>query len=147
MHEWNPYPDRRKSSSAKKMDETNYTGHVTFKFLVNLVVHVNGISFFSQMKQYHCFQSLVNKTKSSSQVPKRTCSIFFVLQKKRWLDFYTISFLFFLFFFILLKPRSLSEFHCLYCDRYQNNVKNVQPVHIRRPMFLLHLILRLIKQG
>ena len=45
MHEWNPYTDRRKSSSAKKIDVTNYTGHVIF-FLVNLVVSVNGLRFF-----------------------------------------------------------------------------------------------------
>ena len=40
----------------KKMDVTDYTGHVTF-FLVNLVVSVNGLSFFFlQLKQYHyCF--------------------------------------------------------------------------------------------
>ena len=37
--------EKRKSSSAKKMDVTNYTGHVTF-FIVNLVVGVNGLSFF-----------------------------------------------------------------------------------------------------
>ena len=45
VHEWNPYTERRKSSSAKKMDVTNNTGHVTF-FLVNLVVSVNGLSCF-----------------------------------------------------------------------------------------------------
>ena len=33
---------------------TNYTGHVTF-FLVKLVVSVNGLSFFLQLKQYHYY--------------------------------------------------------------------------------------------
>ena len=88
---------KRKSSSAKKIDVTNYTGHVTF-FLVNLVVSVNGLFFFFfaietipllfstpckldkveffaiNRKQRHSRTEGLNLP--CSKAPKRTCEIF-----------------------------------------------------------------------
>ena len=87
----------------KKMDVTDYTGHVTF-FLVNLVVSVNGLSFFfaietipllfltpCKLDKVKIF-AINRKQRDSraeglnlrcSQAPKRTCESFKLKKKQQ----------------------------------------------------------------